>query len=80
MGGATHDDESLPLKPFSFQHVRVAFTQMKPHSLYGKQDGFVMGTKGELRFLRESIVTAHMYVSWKDTEYTAAVLFTYIVV
>lgn len=47
VGGATHDDESLPLKPFSFQRVSVAFTQMKPHSLYGKQEGLVTGTKSE---------------------------------
>lgn len=38
VGGATYDDESLPLKPFSFHRVCVAFTPMKPHFLYGKQD------------------------------------------
>lgn len=59
MGGATHGDESLPLKPLSFQRAPVAFTQMKPQSLYGKQEGLVAGTKTESRFLRDSIVIAH---------------------
>lgn len=70
MGGATRDDESLPLKPLSFQRVGAAFTQMKPLSLCGKQDGFVTGTKSEWGSLRQPIVAAHMFVNWKDTEYT----------
>lgn len=56
MGGATRGDESLALKPLSFQHAPVAFAQMKPQSLYGKQEGLVTGTKTESRFLRDSIV------------------------
>lgn len=67
--GATHDDESLPLKPFSFQRVCVAFTQMKPLSLYSKQDGFVTGTRTEWKLFRQSIVTAHMYVKREGTEH-----------
>lgn len=41
--------------PF-FSHAPVAFTQMKPQSLYGKQEGLETGTKTESGFLRDSIV------------------------